>query len=155
MSYLERLQAKASMRADGELPKGSEAPFGPFGSDRTGHVSELPADLAGGIQRLRAMPAPRIVKADLWTRVVRDALALADAGWASKALALGWPAISIFGAVTDPAGDRDSDGLAVWLGGRKLLAITATTATVEDGEGRAYFIRREQVGARLIWELDQ
>lgn len=153
MSYLERLQAKASMRADNELPKGSEPPFDPFGSDRTGRVSKLSDDLAGGIRRLRTMPAPRIVKADVWTRVVRDAVAIADAGWAAKALALGWPAISIFGAVTDPMGDPYSDGLVIWLVGRELRAITATMASVKEGEGWAYYARREQVGAKLLWEM--
>lgn len=77
---------------------------------------------------------------------------LARDGWASKALALGYSPLHLFGAVTDAAGDPYSDGLAVWLGGRKLLAISATTATVEDGDGRAYFTRREQVGAKLLWE---
>lgn len=115
--------------------------------------ASLPPTVAAGLKKLRAMAAPHLQRPELWPLVVSDALGLARDGWAAKALALGWSPLDLFGAVTDAAGDPYSDGLAVWLGGRKLLAITATTATVEDGEGRAYYNRREEVGAALLWEI--
>lgn len=113
----------------------------------------LPVSVSAGLRRLRSMAAPKLLRPEVWPRVVSDALRLARDGWATKALALGWSPLDLFGAVPDADGDPHSAGLAVWLAGRKLLAISAMTATVEDGEGRAYFNRREQVGAKLLWEL--
>ena len=113
----------------------------------------LPLSITSGLRRLRSMAAPRLACPTAWPRVVSDALSLANQGWAQKALALGWTPLDLFGAVTDPAGDPYSDGLAVWLGGRKLLAVCSTFAIAEDRNGRAYFNRREQVGAKLLWEL--
>lgn len=118
-------------------------------------VAPLPEAVLAGVHRLRTMSPPRSVRADRWSPIVADAVALADAGWASKAFSLGWPTLAIFGAVTDPMGDTYSDGLAVWLGGRELRAISATTASVKEGEGWAYFNRREQIGAKLLWEIDR
>ena len=63
--------------------------------------------------------------------------------------------LDLFGAVTDANGDPYSDGLAVWLAGRKLLAVCATFAVAEHEGGRAYFNRRDQVGARLLWEINR
>lgn len=113
----------------------------------------LPESIKAGLARLNSMPAPRTVKADSWAVVVRDALRIADEGWAGKALALGWTPLDLFGAVTDPDGDLCSDGLAVWLAGRKITALLVGCIAVEDGAGRAYFYRHEQNGARLLWEL--
>lgn len=153
MSYLERLQAKTSTQAGSEPAKGSKGAFAPFEGDRTGRVGELSVDLAAGLQRLRSMSTPRAVRPEVWTRVVRDACGLVDAGWAAKALALGWSELDLLGAVTDAEGDPLSDGLAVWLAGRKLLAIEATLAVVRDGNGWSYYHRREQAGATLLWNL--
>ena len=153
MSYLERLQAKTSTQAGSEPAKGSKGAFAPFEGDRTGRVGELSVDLAAGLQRLRSMSIPRVVRPDVWSRVVRDAFELVDAGWAAKALALGWSPLDLFGAVTDADGDPLSDGLSVWLAGRKLLAVEATLAVVRDGGGHFFYHRREQVGAKLLWEL--
>ena len=117
------------------------------------HETSLSGGIKAGLARLRSMPTIRTVNAGACAIVVRDALRVANDGWAGKALALGWTTLDLFGAVTDPAGDPYSDGLAVWLGGRKLLAICSTFAIAEDGNGRAYFNRHDQVGAKLLWEL--
>ena len=116
-------------------------------------VRGLPSTVSTGLKVLRSMAAPRLCRPEAWPAVVSDALSLANDGWAAKALALGWSDLDVFGAATDANGDPYSDGLAVWLGGRKLLAVCATFAVAEDGNGRAYFNRREQVGAKLLWEL--
>jgi len=116
-------------------------------------VAPLLTDVREGVAILGQMKPPRDVRTERWPQVIADAQGLARDGWAAKALALGWSGLDLFGAVTNAAGDPYSDGLAVWLNGRKLLAISATSATVEDGAGRAYYTRREQVGAKLLWEL--
>jgi len=88
-----------------------------------------------------------------WAEVVADAVQLASDGWATKALALGWSPLDLFGAVTDRDSYADADGLAVWLGGRPVLAICATYASVGDGMGRAYFNRSTRLGTTLLWDI--
>ena len=116
-------------------------------------LAPVPEPIRAGIAKLRIMKAPRAVRADCWPRVVTDAVGLMESGWAARALAKGWGPLQLFGAVTDPDGDLCSDGLAVWLAGRKITALLDGCIAVEDGAGRAYFNRHEQIGARLLWEL--
>jgi hypothetical protein len=66
---------------------------------------------------------------------------------------LGWLPLDLFGAVTERDGYKDADGLAVWLGGRPVLAICATHASVGDGTGRAYFNRCDRLATTLLWEI--
>jgi hypothetical protein len=106
-----------------------------------------------GLNRLSKMAAPPLQRPEVWPFVVSDALGLARDGWAAKALALGWDSLDLFGAVTDPDGCDNADGLAVWLGGRPVLAICATYASVGDGAGRAYFNRSTRLGTTLLWEI--
>lgn len=118
------------------------------------HETELPGDVVAGLRRLGVMRPPRLLKPDAWPVAVSDALRLARDGWAAKALALGWHELDLFGAVPDPEGDPAADGMAVWLSGRELLAITARFAVVADESGgRWYFNRRTAEGAVLLWEL--
>lgn len=117
-------------------------------------VSDLPADIRAGLERLAKAPAPRSRRADLWPEIVADALGLAAAGWAAQALGLGWGVLDLWGAVSDPAGDPAADGLAVKLEGRRVLALCASFATVADERGgRAYLYRVHNEGARLLWAL--
>jgi len=71
---------------------------------------------------------------------MRDAVRLIRDGWAEKALALGWTDLDLFGV-----GAKDSwdfSGLAVWLQGRELLALTPDDAVVRTETGRAWFRRQ-------------
>lgn len=126
----------------------------PFPRERNNGTS-LPDDLVAGVARLKRMRAPRLLTPDAWPIAVSDASYLAGSGWAAKALALRWSPLNLFGAVTDAEGDPYGEGLAVWLAGRRVLAITATCATVEDGGDRHFYNRRAQVGAKLLWEIDR
>ena len=147
-------EAKAPCdNSDNTDNRGSEGPFAGAFVPIVPFVTALPAPIVSGLDALKSMAAPRLQCPERWPRVVSDALRLARDGWAGKAPALGWSVADLFGAVPDAHGDPYSDGLAVWLAGRKLQAISATTATVEDGPGRAFYNRREQVGAKLLWEL--
>jgi hypothetical protein len=130
------------------------APEAPNGTNGTNGTAALPAALAAGLPRLREMGVPRGVKPGPWAEVVADSLRLASEGWAYQALSLGWSALDLFGAITDPKGDPHGDGLAVWLSGRKVLALSAECAAVLNGKsGRSYFMRPSAPGARLLWEL--
>ncbi|HXH00242.1 MAG TPA: hypothetical protein VNI79_07505 [Sphingomicrobium sp.] len=99
------------------------------------------------------MATPRLILPEVWPGVVSDALSLARDGWASKALALGWAPLDLFGAVTERDGQADADGLAVWLGGQTVLAICATYASIGNGDGRAYFNRCNRLGTKFLWDI--
>ncbi len=91
----------------------------------------LPLEVADGLRRLLDQRPPHIARREVWPGIVADSIGLARDGWASKALALGWSAHDVFG--TGPDGDRSFDGLAVWLGGRRIVGIAANTARTSGG----------------------
>lgn len=156
MSYLERLDARAAMSDGSGLSKGAKGAFDPFAGERHDQLAELPSEMSAGLRRLAAMGAPRLVSPETWPVAVADALRLVTNGWALKALALGWLPLDLFGAVTDPVGDPYSEGLAVWLERRPVLALTADYAVADDGSGgRSYFNRMARTGACLLWDLGQ
>jgi len=154
MSYLERIAARAAISAGAEPAKGAKGGFDPFTGDPPALIPELPAGCAAGLRRFSSMQRPRLLHLDRWPLVVSDALSLAHDGWAAKALALGWATMDLFGAVPTRGGDPADDGLAVWLAGRRLIALCGTYAVVEDDDGgRSYYNRRQAAGAVLLWEL--
>lgn len=117
-------------------------------------LATLPGTIGAGIASLDEGRCPTRANASEWAAVVRDAKRLAEEGWASQALSLGWTPLDLFGAVTDPAGDPEADGLAVKLNGRRVLALCASFATVENGpNARVFIYRGTNEGARLIWVL--
>ena len=116
--------------------------------------TSLPGAVNEGLKALAAMSCPARVDWDKWRAVVADALRLGRDGWAAQAMALGWTELDLFGCVPDRHGDPAGDGLAVWLDGRRMMALCGTYAVVEDiGGGRSYFNRREAEGAVLLWQL--
>lgn len=119
------------------------------------NVTGLPAAIVEGLERLRVMAAPRVQNPVAWRVSVTDAIALAQDGWAARALSLGWSALDVFGAVADPGGSAGDDGLATWLQGRKLSVISATFALAEADGGKFYFNRHDRGGTRLLWEFGQ
>ena len=118
--------------------------------------TSVPRGVASGLSRLKLMRAPRLMRPEAWPVTLSDAERLARDGWAAKALAFGWSPLNLFRAVIDLRGDPSSDGLAVWLSGRKLLALCASFAVADAGNGgRAYFNRRDAEGAVLLWEIQK
>lgn len=117
-------------------------------------VTGLPDLIRDGLATLANAPAPRLINPDLWPLVVADTLRLASEGWVKQALSLGWSDLDLFGAVPDPSGDPDADGLAVKLCGRRVLALCASFATLrERPNARSYIHRSKNDGARLLWLL--
>jgi hypothetical protein len=127
--------------------------FGAYVPNVPNVPASLPPSVTIGLNRLSKMAAPPLQRPEAWPLVVSDALGLARNGWAAKALALGWSPLDLFGAVTDRGGYADADGLAVWLEGRPVLAISDTYASVGDGGGRAYFNRSTRLGTTLLWDI--
>lgn len=115
--------------------------------------------IEAGILRLKTMRPPSGVDQVAWACAVRDATGLLEAGWAGTALALGWSPLCLFGAVPDPRGDPYGDGLAVWLSGRRVVAITEARAFVVDAHGNRRIYTRPAVlappapGAVVLWKM--
>lgn len=137
-----------------QIPTDSEACFTVSVPKQRNSETALPQKLTARLDCLRRGSVPPGVDAAVWKRVVTDAVRLGADGWAAKALNLGWSALDLFGALTDPEGDPAADGLAVKLCGRRVLAICEGFATVADESGgRSYLHRGDTSGARLLWEL--
>jgi hypothetical protein len=104
----------------------------------------LPHDLAASLRALENMPAPRkIEQPENWRGIVQDALAIAGAGWAAKAIALGWSAGDLFGV--GPRDDWEFSGLAVWLRGRSIVLLDEQRAIATDDTRHAAF-NRDKIG---------
>lgn len=114
------------------------------------NVAGLPPLVRIGLAKLREMAVPTGCNPEGWPRLVADALRLASEGRAQQALALGWSDLDLYGAATS---DDEQDGLAAWLRGRRLLAITKDFASAEIAGGRAYFNRSTRNAGQLLWDL--
>ena len=100
------------------------------------------------------MGVPKGVDPLAWRLAVNDTLALASAGFAVQALDLGWSMLDLFGGSRDREADPQSDGLGVWLQGRRVIAFTVDHAVAADTSGgRHYFNRPRASGAALLWEI--
>lgn len=148
------LDLAAKLEADERDNRDDRDESPPIGPNVPNVPASLPPSTTNGLNQLRKMAAPNLYRPERWPLVVSDALRLARDGWAAKALALGWSELDLFGAVPDRDGDPDADGLAVKLGGRTILALCGTFATVSSGGAvRTYLHRGNNDGAVLIWAL--
>jgi hypothetical protein len=89
-----------------------------------------------------------------WAQLLADAEALIAGGWAAQARALGWTALDLFGCDPDrPFARIDQQGLCWQLNGRKVIALTATAATIETLSGARLTYRRSpgRKGQMLPW----
>ncbi len=119
----------------------------------------LPDNLTASLRALEYMPAHSGLQTpEHWRSIVRDALAIAREGWATKALALGWSAEDLFGI--GPRDDWDFAGLAVWLRGRAIALLDEDRAVVSVGNQRSTFIRggmghgtHPTVTPVMLWEF--
>jgi hypothetical protein len=110
--------------------------------------TSLPDLITGGLHRLARLPPPRLLAPAIWPRIVADALRLQSEGWAEKAFALGWEAMHLWGAhLREP-------GLAVWLEGRRIVAVDAESCAVLDRPGAWSLFHRRPIAdeAVFLWE---
>lgn len=126
-------------------------PNDPNGPNRT---ASLPEPFSRGLAALRSMPAPRMKQPEFWPIIVRDCVSLETNGWASRALALGWHPLNLWGVSEAVGGIADLEGLGVWLCGRRILLLDASSCIVADSShSRAIFHCRPMEGATLICEF--
>lgn len=106
------------------------------------------------IRSLRNSAAPMAITADRWQQVRADAEKLV-LHWGDTALGLGWEASDLF---TVPRGPErwGGNGLAVLLCGRRVVAMTAETATIPNrvGAPNRYMRYPWQQASRgvLLWD---
>lgn len=114
---------------------------------------------AEALARLDPVCPPYDVPPKRWVQVIDDCGRFIDSGWASKAEALGWGPFDLFGCDRRrPFSRVDRAGLLWLLNGRKLVALTADTATIETQFGSRQTYRRhsvEVVHLALAWELEE
>lgn len=123
--------------------RANSPPNGTIGTSGTVSHSKAAAALA----RLEGLACPSSCDPSAWGRMVADARSLVLGGWASKAMDLGWSEVDLFGIAK---GQDGCPGLAAWLRGDELAALSHTWAAVRlPHAGRRYFNR--PVGAVLPW----
>ena len=112
---------------------------------------------AEGLARLDCARPPGDVPERRWRQFINDSAAFLDGGWPAKAQALGWSTADLFGADRHkPWAGFDRQGLLWLLNGRRLVALTADSATIETVSGSRLTYRRvpRNEGQVLAWELD-
>jgi hypothetical protein len=117
----------------------------------------VPRSWADGFARLDLAHPPGDVSRRRWRIFIDDTAAFLDSGWAPRAAALGWGPLDLFGCDRDkPFARIDRQGL-LWLpNGRRLVALTADSATIETASGGRLTYRRvpRNEGQVPAWELD-
>ena len=107
--------------------------------------------------RLDPNKSPVDVPPRRWLRFIGDCGRFLDGGWARQAAAFGWGPLDLFGCDRErPFVRVDRAGLLWLLNGRKLVALTADTATIETLTGAHQTYRRGSIAdgeVTLAWEL--
>jgi hypothetical protein len=118
--------------------------------------SGAPREWAEAFARLDAELPPEGIPPARWRQFIDDAGRVWDQ-WAAKAKALGWSPLELFGCDRHrPLARIDNTGLVWLLKGRRLLELTAETATIENRNAPPHKYRRcinEPGRATLAWEL--
>jgi hypothetical protein len=118
--------------------------------------SGAPREWAEAFARLDAEQPPEGIPEARWRQFIDDGGRFLDR-WAAKAKALGWSPLELFGCDRPrPLVRTDNTGLVWLLRGRRLLALTAETATIENKAAPPHKYRRcinEPGRAALAWEL--
>lgn len=97
-------------------------------------------------------PPPPGLSEPRWRELVADAARLAGE-WSEVAHERGWSRLDLFGCSPGFARRLDRDGLAMLLGGRAVVAMTADAATIANPRGAPnVFHRRGAPGAVPIWQ---
>jgi hypothetical protein len=119
------------------------------------HSGRIPCAWAEGFARLDPDRPPADAPARRWVRFIDDIGLFLDSPFCAVAAALGWTALDLFGADRDrPFARIDQKGLLWLLNGKKLVALTEDTATMQTQTGARQILRRKpaEPGQVLPWE---
>ena len=113
---------------------------------------------AEALARLDPRSPPSDVPDRRWVQFIDDCGQFLDSGWGSRAGALGWVPLDLFGCDRErPFARIDRAGLLWLINGSKLVALTAESATIETKTGHRQTYQRRPVEIRsivLAWDLD-
>ena len=92
-----------------------------------------------------------------WKQFIDDCGRFLDQGWANRAEALGWGPLDLFGCDRErPLARYDRMGLLWLIQGRRLVALTADSATIDTLTGSLQTYRRVPIDcdrAVVAWAL--
>ena len=107
--------------------------------------------------RLNPAQPPADVAPSRWLQFIDDCGRFLDSDWANHAAALGWGPLDLFGCDRErPFARIEHAGLLWLLNGRKLVALTGDTATIETSTSarQTYYRRSAEPGCLVLaWEL--
>ncbi len=117
-----------------------------------------PRQWADGYARLCTLPRHPDYTETRWQGLIDDAGLFLDQ-WAAKVDGLGWKTQEVFGVHhAKPSTRIDLQGLVPCIRGRKVVAVTADSATIETITGaRQRIFRRtdaQSPGRVAVWEID-
>jgi hypothetical protein len=121
-----------------------------------GKIRDAPRVWAEAAARLDPAHSPGDIPPTRWLHFINDCGRFFDDGWASRAAALGWGPLDLFGCDRNkPFARIDRAGLLWLLNGRKLLAITAESASILTASGGklTYHHCPDEPGRVLAWEI--
>jgi hypothetical protein len=159
LATLATLAARPAGSLNPATPAGNRAPntWGDEHEERAAiveHDGGIPRAWADAVARLDPARAPCDMR---WLQFIDDCGRFLDGGWADRAAALGWGPLDLFGCDRDrPIARIDHAGLLWLLNGRKLVALSQHTATIETATGarQTYYRRPIKEGrVALTWEL--
>jgi hypothetical protein len=120
------------------------------------YKGSIPREWAEGIAKLDPNYPPADVPARRWLVFISDCGQFLGGAFAAQAAALGWTALDIFGCDRDrPFAWIDQTGLLWLFNGKRLIAMSDNTATLETNTGARQTWRRKptEPGRALPWEL--
>jgi hypothetical protein len=116
-----------------------------------------PRTLAEALAHLDPAKPPANVPLARWQQFIDDCGRFFDLGWANRAEALGWKPLDLFGCDRErPLARYDHMGLLWLIQGRKLVTLTAQTATIDTLTGSLQSFPRPTIDSDrivLVWEL--
>ena len=116
-----------------------------------------PRTWAEALARLDPANPPADVPLARWQQFIDDCGHFLDLGWANRAEAFGWEPLELFGCDRErPLARYDHMGLLWFIHGRKLVALTPQTATIDTLTGSLQIYRRVPIDfdrAVVAWSL--
>jgi hypothetical protein len=149
-------QENGATNSEADAPEESSACF----EERAAIIENdggAPRTWAEALAQLDPTNPPVNVPLAHWEQFIDDCGRFFDLGWSNLAEASGWGPLDLFGCDRErPLARYDHMGLLWILQGRKLVGLTAQTATIDTLTGSLQIYPRVPIGSDrivLAWEL--